>query len=82
MIKTLKQLAVIYKKAPVMLSAINTAIELHTDTTRAIVVSGQPSVRKNSNIYKQCGNQVLDIIPGAKRRYQSEGYHNIVILRD
>lgn len=80
--KTLADLEKEYKKAPVMLSAIRRAIADHGGEAKALIVGGTPSHRKGSNCRKAAeytGIREYDLYPGAKRQYESMGYHNVLV---
>lgn len=65
-----------------MTAAIRSAILANGYESEAIIVSGQPSYRKGSNCRKAAdaaGFKSYRIYTGAKRRYDSEGYKNVLV---
>jgi hypothetical protein len=79
---TLEGLLPQYKKAPKMRGAIMRAIREHGPLAEAIVVKGQPSFSHNSHCYKMArerGWRDYQIYPGAKRRFKSQGFYNVIV---
>lgn len=79
---TLTDLEKIFTGCPKMLAAITQARKFHADTAQALIATGKPSFSPNSNCYKSAvmaGFPAYDIYPGARRRYRSEGYVNVVV---
>jgi hypothetical protein len=80
--KTLQELKDEYARSPKMLHAIEECIKENGIQTSAIIVSGLPSYRKNSNLYratKALGWNDYKFYYGAHKRYGTEGWSFVVI---
>jgi hypothetical protein len=66
-----------------MLAAVCRAEATHGANAEAIVVSGTPSTHRTSNItrFTPIGYEVVEIYPGARRQYRSEGFKNVVVVK-
>jgi hypothetical protein len=81
--RKLGELKLEYVNSPKMLNAVNQAIVDFGPDAKCLIVLGQASFHMRSNIVKsvKCVDDILGIYPGAKRRYKSEGYYNIVVVK-
>jgi len=87
LINTLKELHEEYSKrnAYRMLAAVKEAIKDHGENAKAVIVYGTCSKAPQSNIgikMKLLKVEKYDIYPGAKRRYATQGYCNVVVIID
>jgi len=82
---TLKDLAKLYENAPKMRAAIIKAIQDHGPLAEACVVNGQPSHSHNSSCYRAAKAMrwsKYEIYPGARCRYKTEGFFNVLVRID
>lgn len=68
---------------PKLIIAIDRAILDFGISAKCMVISGQPSYDIRSNIVKSVKtvDDILGIYPGPRRRYRSEGYYNVVVVK-
>jgi hypothetical protein len=82
MMETLQDLATQYSRAPKMMDAINRAIDANGADAPAIIVGGQPSYRRGTNMYRACterGWTNWRYYAGARRQYATQGCYYICV---
>ena len=81
--RTLKEIKERYRKAPVMVMAVNAAIAKHGEDAVATVVCGTPSHSQNSNCRKTAdylGWKDYDIFVGSRAgKNKTDGFKNVLV---